>query len=118
MGHARRHAAHYTTDLRRINFTNHNPGYDQISERAEDDKEEDAGDRHPGVLRRHVVVLPELDEVHVYRQDDHCHAATERRDEGKHSSATFPAEYTADDSEYDTYNTHGDSQPVLVRHRT
>lgn len=69
--------------LRRINFTDHNPGYDQVSERAEDDEEEDAGHRHPGVLGRHVVVLPELDEVHVHRQDDHRHAATERWNLGR-----------------------------------
>lgn len=67
----------YNIHLCRIHFSDHNPGYDEVAEGTGDDEDVDAGDWDPGVLRREVVILPELHEVHVYCQDYHGDAATE-----------------------------------------
>lgn len=115
--HACRHAAHYATYLRRINLSNHDPGYNQIPQGTRYDEDEDTSDGYPGVLRRQVVVSPELHEVHVDRQDYHRDAAAESRDKGEHSSTALSTENAADYSEYYSHDTHGYCQPVLVSHR-
>lgn len=52
--------------LRRIHLSDHDPGHDQIAERAGYDEDVDAGDRDPRVGRLDVIFFPELDVVHVY----------------------------------------------------